>query len=62
MKADDILRYGTILSDREYTSGRDFYREYTIRLDGIWFLVKRNGTWVRKKLLTDTICCDTIVV
>ena len=46
-QADDILRYGVIVSDREYKSGRDFCREYTIEFDDkTWFLGKKNGAWI----------------
>ena len=46
-RADDILRYGIIVSDREYKTGGNFYRQYVILYDGrCWFLGKKNGEWI----------------
>lgn len=44
---DDVLRYGDILSDIEYKSGGDYYRQYVILYNGRqWFLGKKNGKWI----------------
>ena len=45
---DDILRYGTIIDDREFVSGDGvFCRHYQIIYnDYKWYLSKNNGEWV----------------
>lgn len=44
---DDILRYGKIISDKEFTCDGKFIRQYIIECDGeTCDLTKENGEWI----------------
>lgn len=44
---DDILRYGTILSDKEFQCEGNFVRQYQIEYEGEEYnLTKQNGEWI----------------
>lgn len=44
---DDILRYGKIISDKEYTCDGKPIRQYTIECDGETYdLTKECGEWI----------------
>lgn len=43
---NDILRYGTIISDKEFTCEGDMVRQYEIGYEGVtYLLIKVNGEW-----------------
>ena len=44
---DDILKYGTITSDKEFTCDGEFIRQYVIEYEGEEYqLTKSNGQWI----------------
>lgn len=44
---DDILRYGTILSDEEFQCEGKFVRQYQIEYEGEKYnLTKQDGEWI----------------
>ena len=44
---DNILRYGQIIKDVQYSIRGNLYRRYSIKCDGnVYELTKRNGEWI----------------
>ena len=54
-ECDDILRYGKIITDKEFTDDGNFIRRYVIRKDSTFYwLVKKNGAWTEFEELEPT--------